>query len=202
MSIISDILNIPSAPGAAFYIYDNTYVAPTNANATTKNTVALPFTSLIQSQVIHSSNVAVEPLEQSNFASDSKQNLPTSLQLNASYTPYATDATTTPEELRIQVNSLITKIKEYKDGTKLVTVAMQNSPLYDIYPNYTITEFRYHLSPTQTAFIAELKLQEVRITTTQYGKLPANQVTNLDHSSIQDNGQQSPTNVDPYAGAA
>lgn len=176
MSVLDNIFGTPQ--NTVFNIYTND-VSQLNPASTD---IAIQFGSLYDFMYTNQVNVAYEPLENSQFSSDSVQDTPFTLAITAIYAPVATSITNANTTMRSQINAVIEQMKTYLYGTTLLTI-LQTRPLFDIYQNLKLTMFNYELTNQNTVLYARMTFQEIRTTTAQYSGLQQNKVSDPQNTS-------------------
>lgn len=126
-------------------------------------------------------NVAYEPLENSQFSSDSWQDTPYTLKITV-----VNKSTGTPN-----ISNSITSLETYLHNTTILAI-LQIQPLYSPYLNLKLIDYGYGQNINQTIPFFAMTFQEIRTTTTKYGGLQQNQVSNPNNSSQVDTGLNAP----------
>lgn len=195
MSFINQLEGIFSAnvPVYIFNIYTNAVTNPAADSIDNAANVAITFNSLKDIAYKKQVNVAYEPLENSQFSSDSLQQTPYTLFLTGIAAPFANSPDYTNDDYLASLTAVINQLEQYLLNTTLLTI-IQSKPLFTTYPNLKLTSYSYDLSPDRTNLKAYLTFQEVRIVdTTQYGTLPQDQLTNPANASAVPAGNQATT---------
>lgn len=194
MNLLSNIKSVfvPSASENNFYIYTNAVLNPPSNVTNNTAAQAIRFTNLYDVAYKNQVNVAYEPLENSQFSSDSYQDTPFTLFLTGIVSPIALSATYNNANYIQELQNTSNQLEQYLESTTLLTV-VQSRPLFRQYANMKLISVSYSLDPNHTNLVAYLSLQEIRMTNTvQSGQLQQNQVANPANSSQVDNGQQLP----------
>lgn len=171
-----------------FKIYTNEYLKlknPTEIEA--DNETVFKFTALSDFKFNNVSNIPYEPLEASDFSSDSIQSTPFIISIQAVYTPVITSKKDNLESLRNKTNKLIISLEEYsRNNTTLLTI-MNEYPVLKIYKNLLLKQFDYELRDGVGLF-ANLVFQEIRISINNPDGLPDSDVENPENGASKDNG--------------
>lgn len=189
MSIFSSS-NTPKNTGF-FNMYDNQYIAPNpDTNQITINNVAIQFTTMLDFRAVEDSEVAEEPIENGSFTTDAVQNKATLIYLSAAYTPLK--GMSSLADVCQDVQATLKQIRQYKEGAQLVTISMENPPMFDVYPNLKIMRFEHQLNANNTSFVCDMVLKMIRQSDTNLVLIPSDQVNQSNYASQVDNGQQIP----------
>lgn len=197
MSIFSDIDSFLSAGPAR----QNTFVIYTNEVLQSQDSIqqlaqsAITFTSLHDITYTNQVNIAFEPLENSQFSSDSLQDTPYTLNLSAKYTPWANIPGFTYKDGQNQLNYVANTLDKYLHNTTLLTL-LKIRPLFVQYTNLHLTNVAYSLTPHNSTLHAILSFLQIRQTTPLYGELDFAQVNNSQNAGTLNSGlifPQTPT---------
>ena len=194
MSVVDQVSGIfnPQATRYTFYIYTNDVLNNPGDDINTTANIAIQFNTLHDLAYKNTVNVAYEPLENSQFSSDSLQNNPFTLMLTGIVAPISQGAGYSNEDYRNELNRTIVQLQTYLQNTTLLTI-LKEKPLFDQYSNLKLTSFTYDITPDHNNLVAYCTFQEIRIvTSSQYGSLTENEVANPANTSQVNDGIQNP----------
>lgn len=194
MSLFDQVAGIfnPQATKYTFYIYTNEVLNNPTDDVNKLANIAIQFNTLHDLTYKNIVNIAYEPLENSQFASDSIQNNPYTLMLTGIVAPISQGFTYTNEDYRNELNKTVEQLKTYLQNTTLLTI-LKEKPLFDQYSNLKMTSFTYDINPEYNNLVAYCTFQEIRIvTSSQYGSLSQDQVANPANASQVNDGIQNP----------
>ena len=155
---------------------------------------AITFTSLQDLEFHQSTRIAYEPLEQGQFTSDSIIGSPFEIKLRASYTPFATKKDDTRIKLRKTITDVVNDIETFQQNDKLL-VLFDTYPILKIYENIKITDFSYKQTDEINCLVANLTLQQVRLSDVDFESLNDKNLANQENSSTKDDGAVEPMTV-------
>lgn len=194
MSFINQIEGIFSAnvPTFTFTIYTNQAVQPEQEDADISQFAAITFNCLYDLAFKHSVNVAYEPLENSQFSSDSLQQTPFTIFMTGIQAPFANSRSYSNDDYLDSLEDVSNQLEQYLTEGTLLTI-IKERPVFTAYNNLKLTSYSYDLSPEHNNLKAFCTFQEIRVVdTTQFGTLQQSQVSNPVNSSPVNNGAQSP----------
>lgn len=174
----------------SFTIYTNDALKPENSQVSLDQFAAITFQALGALQFEQNNRITVHPLENAQFSSDSVEGTSYIVRIVALYAPVVETVGTTNAEMRAKINRVTQQLTEYQNNTTLLTI-IQNKPLFEQYESIKIVGFRYEINANNTTLVANLTLQQVRVTNTApSGKITTVQVDNPEYASTVDNGIQ------------
>ncbi len=174
-----------------FWIYTNDVLDPAADEITLEASKAIKFNTLYDLAYKSQVNIAWEPLENSQFSSDSLQDTPDTIFLTGIVSPFSRSRDYTNEDYRAELERTVDQLKEYERNLTLLTI-IRERPLFQFYTDLKIVSFSYSLDPNHNNLRAYVGFQQIRITdSTQFGSLAQAQVADPANASQVNNGLQS-----------
>ncbi len=150
----------------------------------------IPFNMIKKVNYNKDNNIAVEPLEQGSFSSDSKQNTAYDLTLSV-----VKDAGTNDRDTLMRTINILDNLA---DNPTLVDI---KTP-YKVYTNVALKKFSYELTIDQLGLHAELGFKQIRLTDIEYSSAKFKRPNNKPYETrgkVQPNGPQ-PADTTFYKG--
>ena len=141
----------------------------------------IDFSTITKFTFNRENNIAVEPLENGAFSSDSKQNKAYDINILA----IKDSGTNNRDELMRTIDVL--------DNLSLNPILVDIKSPYKIYVNVALQKFTYDLSSDQLGLHADLSFKQIRLTDVEYSSVKFKQKQNQPNSTrgkVQPNGPQ------------
>lgn len=192
---MSIIAGNPKKSNISFTVYTNEVLNNTGDDSQLSQYAAINFDSVMDFEYTNQVNIAYEPLENSDFSSDSIQNTPYTFSCTGICAPLADKKGYTWADLQKKISDVIDQIETYLQNTTILTI-LKNKPFFQIYENIKIIKWTYACNPERTVLFANMIFQQIRITETQYSsQAPANTFGNAPLQTLQQGQIANPTNA-------
>jgi hypothetical protein len=201
MSFIDSIISRNKRQPQPFTIYENAYLTSEQDEIAQQQYKAITFTGMLDFAYKNQVNIAYEPLENSNFSSDSLQTTPDDLFVTGVVAQEIKNSSYTADDILQDQAQVEAQLNTYLKNTTLLCITV-HPPIFKIYPNLHLISIAFDLTPDKTNLVAYMTFRTIRMTSTQYGGLQQNQVKNPNNTSQVNNGTVSPqtTGTIPMSG--
>lgn len=187
MSIINSIISRNNKQQVPFTIYEQAYLTSEQDEIAQQQYSAITMTGFYEFGYSAEVNIAFEPLENSQFSSDSIQTTPFQIFCVGTLSQVIKKKGYNAADILQDQADFETAMNKYLTNTTLLAI-VPSAPLFRIYQNLKLLSFRYDFTADRTNLVVYMTFRQIRQTTTQYGGLTQNQVANPNNSSVVNNG--------------
>lgn len=184
MSILNSIISRGNKQQIPFTIYENAYLTSPQDEIAQQQYAAISMTGFYEFGYSAEVDIAFEPLEDSQFSSDSIQTTPFQVFCIGTLSQLIKNRNYNAETVLQDQAQLEAAMNTYINNTTLLVI-VPNAPLFRIYQNLKLLNFRYDFTPDRTNLVIYMTFRQIRQTTPQYGGLLESQVADpLDASAV------------------
>ena len=187
MSFLNSIISNSNRQQVPFTIYKNAYLTSAQDEIAQIDNAAITMTGFYEFDYTNQVNVAFEPLENSDFSSDSLQNNPFELVVIGTVSKEIKNSTYTANKVLEDQAIVETALNQYLNSTTLLCI-IPHSPLFRVYSNLKLLKINYGLTADKSNLVPYISFRQIRQTTPEYGGLVQSQVSNPTTASAVNNG--------------
>jgi hypothetical protein len=187
MSFLNSIISNSNRQQVPFTIYKNAYLTSAQDEIAQVDNAAITMTGFYGFDYKNQVNVAFEPLENSDFSSDSLQNNPFEISVIGTVSQIAKNSTYTATKVLEDQAKVEASLNQYLNSTSLLCI-IPHSPLFRTYSNLKLMSIDYGFTPDKTNLVCYINFRQIRQTTPEYGGLVQSQVSNPTTASAVNNG--------------
>lgn len=192
MSFLNSLFVRDKKKHVPFVIYENAYLTSNQDSIAQQQYTAISMTGYYEFGFKNQVNIASEPLENSQFSSDSIQNTPYDIFIIGVVTQQIKNRSYTAQDVLKDAKVVEAAFEKYLNDTTLLAI-LPSAPLFKIYSSLHLVNYAYDFTPDKTNLLVYATFRQIRQTTTQFGGLSQSDITNPENSSVVDNGNVNPT---------
>jgi hypothetical protein len=192
MSFLNSIISNSNRQQIPFTIYKNAYLTSEQDEIAQQTNAAITMTGFYEFDYTNQINVAFEPLENSDFSSDSVQNNPFELVVVGTVSKEIKNSTYTATKVLEDQAIVEAALNQYLNSTLLLCI-IPRSPLFRVYSNLKLLKINYGFTADKSNLVPYLSFRQIRQTTPEYGGLVQSQVANPTAASPVNNGNVNTT---------